>query len=66
MYEIIKRKSWRRDARRYVPHATPGRRVRTVETEAEARAICAEANKNRPAYGTSGYFNFTYTEYRSA
>jgi len=44
--------------------ATPGRHHCYVSSEEEARRICQQANADRPAYGTAGYYRFTYTEYR--
>lgn len=63
-FQVFRRRAWRKDGDRWVPLATPGRHHCYVSSEEEARRICQQANADRPAYGTAGYYRFTYTEYR--
>jgi hypothetical protein len=65
-FKIFKRKTWRKVNGKHMPYASTGQTVRTVEKYEDARAICMEANKNRPAYGTKGYYNFVYHEFTEA
>jgi hypothetical protein len=62
-YRVFKRKNWRKEGNKYVPVVNKGQTVRHVETAAEARAICMAANKDRPAYGTKGYYSFVWHEF---
>lgn len=66
MYEVFKRKAYRKEGALWVPH--PGARrthVQMVDTQDEARAICLPHNMTRPESG-AGFYNFTFYEFTAA
>lgn len=64
MIRIFKRKAWRREGDKYVPHGAARKTtVQYATTVSEAREICTEHNRKRYALTGHAGYNFMFYEF---